>query len=226
MSLALRRNLGPVNMSMSSESGEVWQDSRRSATGSPYRWTGVSLDRNFGGTWLSAGLSRLEEKRTVLGGRLGEAFGGGGSQSLFVDLEARRRLGMGMTAALSARRGWTDFAGGSFQSGAYAFDLQKWGVLGTGDRLGLRVAQPLRIERGGLGLMLPTGYSYETQTASSSWSTLSLSPSGREVDAELSYATPLVRGWLGGNLFARRQPGHVRSADTDVGAAVRFTLGF
>ena len=29
-----------------------------------------------------------------------------------------------------------------------------------------------------------------------------------------------------GNMFARRQPGHIQSADTDVGGAVRFTLGF
>jgi hypothetical protein len=33
-------------------------------------------------------------------------------------------------------------------------------------------------------------------------------------------------GWLGGNLFLRRQPGHVASAEDDIGAAVRFTLGF
>jgi len=226
MSMALRRNLGPVGMTLSSESGEVWNDARTTATGSPYRWTSVAIDKNFGKTWLSAGVSKLEEKRTLLGGRLGEAFGGGGSQSLFVDVEARRQFGKGMMASLSARRGWTDFAGGSFQSGAYAFDLQKWGLLRAGDRVGLRIAQPLRIEQGGLGLMLPTGYNYETQSATSSWSTLSLSPSGREVDAELSYSTPVAGGWLGGNLFARRQPGHIASADPDVGGAIRFTLGF
>ena len=36
----------------------------------------------------------------------------------------------------------------------------------------------------------------------------------------------LGTGWIGGNLFLRRQPGHVASANTDYGAAVRFTLGF
>ena len=92
--------------------------------------------------------------------------------------------------------------------------------------LGLRIAQPLRIEKGGFALMLPTAYGYETETATSSFSTLSLSPSGRELDAELSYSTPLAGGWVGGNLFARRQPGHIKSADTDVGGAIRFTLGF
>jgi hypothetical protein len=99
-------------------------------------------------------------------------------------------------------------------------------VLRRNDRIGLRIAQPLRIEQGGVGMMLPTGYSYETETPVMGWSTLSLTPSGREVDAEVSYSTPVAGGWLGGNVFARRQPGHIRSADTDVGGAVRFTLGF
>ena len=145
---------------------------------------------------------------------------------MFLDLEARRQLGAGLTAALSARRGWTDFAGGRFQSGAYAFDLQKLGVLRRNDRIGLRIAQPLRIEQGGVGMMLPTGYSYETETPVMGWSTLSLTPSGREVDAELSYSTPVVGGWLGGNLSVRKDLGHVAAAEDDYGAAIRYTLGF
>jgi hypothetical protein len=225
-SMALRRNLGPIGMTLSGESGEVWQDVATRATGSSYRMTSVSVDRNFGKTWLSAGLSKLDEKETVLGGRLGEAYGGGGSNSLFLDVEARRQLGGNWLASLSAQRGWTEFTGGSFQSAAYAFDLQKWGLLRDNDRFGLRISQPLRIEKGGLGLMLPTSYSYDTESATKSWSTLSFTPSGREVDAEVSYSMPVAGGWLGGNMFARRQPGHIQSADMDVGGAVRFTLGF
>jgi hypothetical protein len=57
---------------------------------------------------------------------------------------------------------------------------------------------------------------------------MSLTPSGRELDAELSYGANLLgdRAWLGGNLFARRQPGHIADAGDDIGAAIRFTLGF
>ena len=57
---------------------------------------------------------------------------------------------------------------------------------------------------------------------------MSLTPSGREIDAELSYGSTLLGGnaWLGGNLFYRRQPGHIAAADDDIGAALRFTLGF
>jgi hypothetical protein len=206
----------------------VWQEIATSATGSPYRWTSVAMDRRFGSNWLSAGVSRLEEKQSLLGGRMGSALGGGGSASLFLDVEARRRLGGGWSAGLSARRGWTDFAAGKFQSGAYAFDLAKSGIFSGSDRLGLRVAQPLRIERGGFAAWLPTSYDYATEAAANSLSRLSLTPSGREVDGELSYGTGLFdgRGWVGGNLFYRREPGHIAAADDDAGAAIRFTLGF
>jgi len=227
-SLALRRDLGPVGMTISGETGSVWQDVPTSATGSPYRWASVSLDRNFGKTWLSAGISNLTEKRTLLGGRMSDALGGGGANSMFLDLEARRALGSGWSAALTGRRGWTSFAGGKFQAGAYGFDVAKLGVLGSGDRLGLRLSQPLRIESGGFAMMLPTAYDYATQSVTSSLSRLSLSPSGRELDAELSYGSSLFddAGWIGGNLFIRRQPGHIAESDDDYGAAIRFTLGF
>jgi hypothetical protein len=171
----------------------------------------------------------LNEKQTLLGGRVSDAFGGsGGANSLFLDLEARRELGRGWSASLSGRRGWTAFAGGKFQTGAYGIDVTKFGVLGAADRLGFRLSQPLRIEGGGFAMMLPTAYDYSTRSASSSLSRLSLTPSGREVDAELSYGSKLLsdNAWIGGNLFVRRQPGHIASADEDYGAAIRLSLGF
>ncbi|MFL6768636.1 MAG: S8 family peptidase [Sphingomicrobium sp.] len=226
-SMAFRRDLGFAGLTVASEQGKVWQDVKTNAFGSPYRWTSATLDRRFGAnSWASIGLSRLEENDTLLGGRLGSLYGSGGSSSTFLDLEARRNLGGGWSATLMGRRGWTDFSSGSFQTGAYAFDLAKVGLLNGSDRLGLRLAQPLRVERGGMSMLLPTGYDYATQAATSGREYLSFSPSGREIDAELSYSTELGGGWLGANLFARRQPGHVATADPDVGAAIRYSLGF
>jgi hypothetical protein len=227
-SMAIRRDVGPVSLTVSAESGTVWTPVKTRATDSPYRWSSISVDRHLGGTWLSAGISRLDEKRTLLGGRMDNVLGAGGSTSLFLDLEARRDFGSGFSAGVSARRGWTGFAGGRLQTDSYGLDVYKAGVLGTGDRLGFRIAQPLRVASGGFGLMLPTDYDYSTRTATSSWSTYSLTPSGREIDAELSYGSSLLddSAWLGGNLFLRRQPGHIARADNDYGAAIRFTLGF
>jgi hypothetical protein len=226
-SMAFRRDLGFAGLTVASEQGKVWQDVNTNAFGSPYRWTSATLDRRFGAnSWASIGVSKLEESDTLLGGRLGSLYGPGGSSSTFLDLEARRNLGNGWSATLMGRRGWTDFSSGSFQTGAYAFDLAKIGLINRSDRLGLRLAQPLRVESGGMTMLLPTGYDYATQAATSGREYLSFSPSGREVDAELSYSTGLGRGWLGANLFARRQPGHVATADPDLGAAIRYSLGF
>jgi hypothetical protein len=227
-SMAARHQFGRFGVTISGESGNVWQEVKTSATGSPYRLTRVTVDRSFGPNRLSAGLSRLEEKQSVLGGRMSDVLGGGGSTTLFLDTEARRDFGEGWTASLTARRGWTSFAGGKFQTDAYAIDIIKSGVLGSGDTLGFRLAQPLRVEHGGFALMLPTSYDYLTGLATDTMTHMSLTPSGREIDGEVSYGSTLFEGkaWIGANLFYRRDPGHIASLPDDAGAVIRFTLGF
>jgi hypothetical protein len=226
-SLAIRRDLGFAGLTVAAEQGRAWQQHQGFEADRPYNWTSMALDRRFGSsTWASFGISRLDEQRSLLGGRLGGVFGGGGSTSLFLDAEARQSLGDGWTMTLMGRRGWTDFAGGKFQTGAYAFDLGKYGLLGDRDRLGLRIAQPLRVETGGIAMMLPASYDYATESETVTLERLSFTPSGREIDAELSYSTALGRGWLGANFYARRQPGHIASADPDMGGAIRYSLGF
>ena len=149
-------------------------------------------------------------------------------RSLFLDVEARRDLGRGWSVGADRAPRLDRLSRRPLQTSGYGFDLAKTGVATSGDRLGLRLAQPLRVESGGYPLLLPVAYDYATQTATTDWRTISLAPSGREVDGELSYGAHLFggRGWLGGNLFYRRQPGHSMRADDDMGAAIRFTLGF
>jgi hypothetical protein len=201
---------------------------RTSATGSPYRLATIAVDKSLGRNWLSLGMSRLDEKQSLLGGRMSPVLGGGAAATTFLDAEARHNFGGGWTSSLTARQGWTSFSGGKLQTGAYAFDLSKLGILSDRDSFGFRVAQPLRVERGGFAMMLPTSWDYVTGTATDTLTTMSLSPSGREVDAEFSYGSSLLdgNGWLGGNVYVRRQPGHIASASNDVGGAIRFSLGF
>jgi hypothetical protein len=226
-SVAIRRNLGFAGATIASEQGKVWQDMKLDVDDASYRWTSITLDRRFGGnSWASIGLGRLEEKDSLLGGRLGSLYGSAGSSSLFLDAEARQGLGNGWTATIMGRRGWTQFDSGEFATAAYLFDLAKYGLIRRDDRFGFRFAQPLRVESGGVSMLLPTGYDYASGLATSSSQQLSFTPSGREIDAEVSYSTWLGRGWIGANLFARRQPGHVATADPDLGAAIRYSLGF
>jgi subtilisin family serine protease len=226
-SVALRRDLGVAALTVSGESGEVFSEHRTRAFGAPYRWTAMTLDRRFGAQWLSLGVGRLDEERSLLGGRMDGLLGGGGAGTSFLDLETRRDLGAGWSAGLTARRGWTSFAGGRFTSGAYALGLAASDLLTGGDRFGVRLSQPLRIDGGGFAMRLPTSYDYASMTPGYSIVRSSLVPRGREIDAELSYGRRwLSDGWIGGNLFYRRQPGHVQSAPSDAGAAVRLSLDF
>ena len=98
--MALRREFGGTGVTFSGETGNVWQDVQTSATGSPYRLTSVAVDRSFGRNWLSLGISRLDEKQTLLGGRMGDALGGGGSS---IDCSSTPRRGT-ISAAAGARR--------------------------------------------------------------------------------------------------------------------------
>jgi hypothetical protein len=227
-SVAVRHEFGGTGVTVSGESGKVWQEVQTSAMGSPYRWSSIAVDHRFGPTWLQVGLSSLDEKQSLLGGRMSDVLGGGGARSLFLDTEARHDFGSGWSATFRARRGWTDFNAGKFQTDAYALDVAKLGILGHNDTLAFRIAQPLRVEHGGFAMMLPTSYDYSTGLATDTFSTMSLRPSGRELDGELSYGSTLLDGsaWFGGNLFYRRDPGHIANSRDDAGAALRFSLSF
>lgn len=227
-SFALRRDLGrTTGLTISGETGEVTGERRTLAIGSNYRWNAFSLDRRIGKQWVSLGVGRLEEERSLLGGHMDKLLGGGGAGTTFLDLEARRSLGGGWSAGVSARRGWTKFAGGAFTTGAYAVDLAGSDLFADGDRFGLRFSQPLRIDGGGFAMSLPTSYDYASLTPGYSIVRSSLVPRGRELDAELSYGRQWMRnGWISGNLFTRYQPGHVQAAAPDAGAAIRLSLGF
>ena len=79
---------------------------------------------------------------------MGDALGGGGSNSLFLDLEARRELGDGWAATLMRAARLDRFRRRQLPDRRpMASTSPRSGVLGGGDRLGLRIAQPLRIER-------------------------------------------------------------------------------
>ena len=95
------------------------------------------------------------------------------------------------------------------------------------DTLGLRIAQPLRVARGGIDLGLPTYFDYASNTVTD-WTTqrLNLAPQGRELDVEMRYGVPAFGGGLDTNLFFRRDPGNFAALPNDYGMAMRYSLGF
>jgi hypothetical protein len=239
-SAAVRHDLGPVAVTLSTENGNVWMDrDERAMPGAAepvrpgYSMSAVSLDRRFGNVAVSLGGSRLAEESTTLGGRF--AFAPGATTTYFADATATWENRSGWGAQASYRRGWSLLPGGSalarggtMASDAFAIDAWREGALARGDRLALRVSQPLRTVGGGHLLNLPTSYDYATLTAGYELRRLNMTPSGRELDFEAAYGVPLFggAGWFSANAFLRRQPGHIESMETDRGAALRLSLGW
>jgi hypothetical protein len=231
-SMALRRSYGSVGLTVSSEAGRM---PRLAASGRDSTWnrTAVVADRRFGPVSLRVGGSRMAESETLLGARLGDAFGAPAGTTWSLDGSARADLGR-WTVGASMRQGVTTArlngavtGSGSLRTGAWSFDFGRLGVFGPSDSLGLRLSQPLRVSSGGLDLEMPVGWDYATGAVSETMrQPLSLAPRGREIDAEIRYGIVVPAGVFDANLFARSQPNNLSDAATDWGAAVRASLRF
>lgn len=236
-SLALRRAFGRLALAVTGETGDALVArapglaARRGYVGYGYTQAGVAVERRLGALTLGAGLSRLDERHTVLGARFGAAFGQRGATTDFADATATLAPGGGWRLDARWRRGWTRsgaggaaLAGGRFATSAFSLDLARRGVFGG--QLAFRVAQPLRVARGGFALTLPTGYDYAgAGVTATTVQRLDLAPQGRERDVEAAWQRPLGFGWLTANLYWRRDPGNVATLPDDRGIALRYTLG-
>jgi hypothetical protein len=233
-SLGVRHELGSIGLTGTAERGEVRVPGIQTGIGRPgYTIGALSADRRIGNGSLRFGVSRLDEESTVLGGQF--AFGRGGSTTYFADASATYDFGGGWNGQASYRRGWTALPGGdglvrggSLVTDAFSVDLSRRDAFARGDRLAFRIMQPLRVLSGGYQLNLPVSYNYADGSVGYEQRLFNLAPNGREIDFEAAYALPVLGGAgdLSANAFLRRQPGHFQAMNDDIGAALRFTLGF
>ncbi|MFL6856424.1 MAG: S8 family serine peptidase, partial [Allosphingosinicella sp.] len=233
-SLGVRQQVRGVGVTLTAERGKVWQGTLGRTLVQPgYSIAALAFDRRLGPATVTLGASRLAEQDTLLGARFTAMLGAAGATSWFADAAASLQLGRGWDLAASYRRGWTSATGGvglttggRLSTDAWNLDVARHGAFMAGDRLALRVMQPLRVRSGGIDLRVPVSYDYATLQAGYESRLFNLAPTGREIDVEAAYAVPLLGGELSANAFARRQPGNVAAIDRDLGAAIRFTLGF
>lgn len=239
-SAAMRRTFGGWGVTMASEVGDVLSRYGGDAAGLQSRWlrygygrSTIALDRRVGGLTASLGLTRMTENNTVLGARFSAGLGAARADSLFADFGLRWGLGDGWSLGGALRKGWTDArlrggiqGSGLIRTNAWAADIGKDRLFGS-DSIGLRVAQPLRVAHGGIGLTLPQGWDYATLSVTS-WSSqrINLAPEGREIDYELRYRWTFLAGDVSSNLFLRREPGNIAAMQSDLGGAVRWSWGF
>ena len=239
-SVALRREVSGWGVTLAAESGAVlnadpftpaaWRDQRE---GDRLSTTSIAFDRRHGPFEAALGLRWMAEDETLLGGHFHEAFVMRGADSLFLDVSAGIDFAPGWRFGGSlvegrtiARAGGLVSSGSRLASRAWSLDLERRSVFADGDALAFRLAQPLRVENGGLRLGLPTAYDYETLTATASIQMLSLSPRGRELIGELGWRGSLLGGTAGTSLFYRRDPGHYEDLPDDKGLTVHWNGKF
>lgn len=229
-SLGVRTTLSPSFALLASVEGGTVMDHEATASRlgrrDRYGMTRFGLEAKRAALSLYGGLSLLREENSVLGARFGAALGARAGTTLFADVGATLNAGSGWTLALGGRHGWTRAMDLRLQSSAWSFDASRDGLLGKQDRLALRLSQPLRVDSGGLSLLLPVSYDYVSGATVMERRHLSLAPQGRQIDAEASYGFPAAGGWLGLNSYWRRQSGNVAAMPDDIGAALRYSLAF
>lgn len=234
-SAAVETRLGAWTFGIAAGTGEADPGGAvRGGTRSDAEMFAVRGQREFGAVRLTLGYDRLRESGTFLGSRGSALLGLRGATSDFAVAEADYSAGDGWVLGLSMRGGLTrlDRQGGltaaaeTLKSAAFALRADKYDVLASGDALSLRLSQPLRIERGGLQLDVPTGYDYGTGRAEVERIEASLAPSGREVAVEAGYRALLGNGNVSANLFYRREPGHIAGNADDIGGAISLTQRF
>jgi hypothetical protein len=240
-SLALRREIGGLGVTLTAASGEALLGTRRLADDVQSRdrerygiaRLGVAADRRFGPLKAVVGLDWLAEDRTVLGGYFHDAFGAGGADSLFLDTSLGLDLAPGWWIGANTRAGFTRArragvvsAGSDFISSAWSVDVVRQGIIQTSDTLGFRLSQPLRVESGGLRLNLPVSYDYAIESAAFDIRRLNLAPEGREMIAELAWRGEAFGGGLAASAFWRTDPGHYADIPDDQGVVLRWLREF
>ena len=238
-STAIRRMVGRTGITLATENGDILarrdglQIGGRGWQRSGFTRSALSIDRRVGLIAARLTATRLDEADSVLGARFDPALGASRASSWFVDAQARFETGSGWTFGGGLHQGWTRAevrgglsGGGMIRSDAFAADFGKTGLFGR-DSAGLRIAQPLRVARGGIDLALPTGVDALTARVDG-WTTqrLNLAPQGREVDVEARYMRPLWLGNLQTNLYCRRDPGNIAASPNDYGLAMRYAVAF
>ncbi len=239
-SFAVRRELKGFGITASAETGKVQVRNSaiqifRRGQYDQYRYNGagIAIDRKIGQVNIALAASYLNEANTILGARFADSFGQAGSETIFVDGTIAADLDKNWSLTGQWRQGWTSanrtqtiLPGSTIRSNAFTLDLIRNNAFINGDRIGLRLSQPLRVMGGGLALNVPLSYDYSSNSAVFGTRRYGLSPKGREIASEFLWIFPVKGGSVTTNIFWRQEPGHFERAPDDIGLALRLNVGF
>ena len=186
---------------------------------------------------VSLSVGQLAENESLLGSRNGDGLRIDGSpRTRFAAADGAWKLGENwagyanytVAVSLAHNNATSSLIRGNsaVQSNGWTMGLMRADTLQAGDRMSLQIAQPLRVQSGALGFVVPQGED-EAGNVRFAEQTVSLAPAGRELRAELHYAAALSpQSHLSGFLLLRAQPGHDRDLPNDTAMGLRWNRVF
>ena len=95
-------------------------------------------------------------------------------------------------------------------SSSFNLTLYKTGLLTKADSFGFSVSQPLKLESGEINFSLPYRRTVKKEVLFNDFSA-SMEASGRQVDMEFIYSTPIRKGYLRSRIGVSKDQGHISS---------------
>lgn len=194
-----------------------------------------TLSRPLAGGDIAFSFGWIGETGSVLGSRSAGAFGlDAGAKTVTTGLSARfplsRRWSAGADAEIGrsridARNAALLTPEGNIWTSMWRLDLTGSSLWRSGDKFGLMLAQPLRVEQAKAHITLPVGYAYGVGVTEQRSTTVNLAPSGREIDLEAAYMLPLgERARLSTHMFHRFDAAHGAAGQDDTGVVLRLSI--
>lgn len=165
---------------------------------------------------LSLQAGAVHESDGFLGARLKGALGRAQSMTTFVGANGKWRLANDWQLLTSAYFGYTRQqvlgssllnADGAILSSAFSIGTMRTSIWHDNDSLGLRLSQPLRVESGKMQLRNPVGRTKYGKIITQRHE-LNLSPTGRNIQAEVAYHHPYSNGILKTSIGAEYNSEH------------------
>ncbi len=195
----------------------------------------MHIRRQWSNTLLETGITLQTERGSVLGSRAVNGFGlGTGTQGFIGRLSGTYTTGpwtvaatghFGRIAINGAADGIVNKTDALLVS-AFAASA-RYALPGQSGNVVFGISQPLRVESGSAHVSVPSGYDYASFQVVSTPSTVSLAPTGREMDMEFGYSKQVSGyGALQMNIFDRFNPGNNAFVRNDKGLLLRWKSDF
>lgn len=193
------------------------------------------MSKSFNDAALSVSLSQTRESHAYLGAYSSGALAlANRASTSVVQFASALALGPNLALAGQAAYGITPRSNGTdsliteitrARTNAFSLALVASDRMRPGDRLSLSVSQPMRAYTGRIVMDMLTGSSNAGRNRERL--IFSMVPLGREMRAQLNYATPLAdRSSFGLTLMVRREPNNIAHASTEKLIAVRYLKPF